>query len=625
LDYGYGGSDAALQAEVSDEETEAEQLLADVGPPRDSSMIAEGIDGSDPQVAPGQCDAATARTRDANIYGSLIKDRERLYAPNPTKPLGGLERAFPVVLRNSGDVEKAYRLEIACVGCRASFRQRSGDLPEYNEPTPKITVLDEFGNEIEIDNPEPFIIVPPKSQIARTVFVTGDQEPVKVNAYDEFNTLLATIQLANSLDEFRDPENCTSGNCSVATNELHNLELQTVDAYVLAVLSGQVGALNAYVVLGDGASSLIEWAVAGTGGDVDGDGVDDGVCCEGEDPPSYGSVIEYANKYLAFETINIETGDPSDPNANLLNANLLNAALLNANLLNANLLNANLLNANLLNANLLNGSPEDLTPLGGDDSPLVTTAVAGGCCEIPLLTTYGAVIMWHLSNPELSNANLLNANLLNEALLNANLLNLNLENANLLNANLLNANLLNANLLNANLLNANLLNANLLNANLLNPTVEAANLLNANLLNADLLNANLLNPSLVEQAVDGGCCVDDLGNQVTPTPGDVIIFALVNPEVINASLLNANLLNANLLNANLLNANLLNANLLNANLLNANLLNANLLNANLLNANLLNADLLNANLLNANLLNSSSRSDNWRANRSPHIRKRTRL
>jgi uncharacterized protein YjbI with pentapeptide repeats len=213
--------------------------------------------------------------------------------------------------------------------------------------------------------------------------------------------------------------------------------------------------------------------------------------------------------------------------------------------------------------------------------------------------------MWHLSNPELSNANLLNANLLNEALLNANLLNLNLENANLLNANLLNANLLNANLLNANLLNANLLNANLLNANLLNPTVEAANLLNANLLNADLLNANLLNPSLVEQAVDGGCCVDDLGNQVTPTPGDVIIFALVNPEVINASLLNANLLNANLLNANLLNANLLNANLLNANLLNANLLNANLLNANLLNANLLNADLLNANLLNANLLNSS--------------------
>jgi hypothetical protein len=168
LDYGYGGSDAALQAEVSDEETDTEQLLADVGPPRDSSMIAEGIDGSDPQVAPGQCDAATARTRDANIYGSLIKDRERLYAPNPTKPLGTLERAFPVVLRNSGDVEKAYRLEIACVGCRASFRQRSGDLPEYNEPTPKITVLDEFGNEIEIDNPEPFIIVPPKSQIART-------------------------------------------------------------------------------------------------------------------------------------------------------------------------------------------------------------------------------------------------------------------------------------------------------------------------------------------------------------------------------------------------------------------------------------------------------------------------
>ena len=577
--YSYGRADSALQADVSDKETDAEQLV-DFGPPRDSSMIAEGLDGTDNAI--GTCDAQTERTRDANIYGSLIKDRERLYAPNPTKPLGGLERAFPVVLRNSDDVAKSYRLEIDCVGCLASFRQRSLTTPEYNEPP--------------VGSPEPFIVVPPKSQIARTVFVTGDQDPVKVNAYDESNTLLATIKLANSPDQFRDPENCdpTTTDCSVASNELHNLELQTIDVHFLDLLTVGENDLDALAALNCtrddapddcdptiAASALINWAV-------------ENGCCDGENPPSLGSVIEFAVENLADETINIQDPANTTGDAALLNAALLNAALLNANLLNADLLNANLLNAALLNANLLNGSPTDLSVL---DPALTTQEVLKACCFIEVdeqqnpAPTVGSIIVWAYNNPDIINASLLNAALLN---------------ANLLNANLLNANLLNANLLNASLLNANLLNASLLNAALLNPTVEAAALLNANLLNADLLNASLLNPTLVEQAVDGGCCGDLTSEEAAAAAAvDVIIYAVGHPEIINASLLNASLLNANLLNANLLNANLLNANLLNANLLNANLLNANLLNADLLNANLLNANLLNANLLNADLLNAN--------------------
>jgi len=519
--------------------------VPETGPPRDRTQTAEGIDGSDPSAI-AMCVPSTERTRDSNIYGSLIKDQVRMYAPTPTKPLSGLQRAFVVAVSNSDFVPKTYDLNIiagSCSAgggnCQASFRQQPSFPPFAS------------GDAVTMEA----ITVPAKSTLARTVFVSGDQASVKVEARDG-SQLVATIQLANA-PQMSDPENCADLSCAVASNELHNIELQTVTASLLNSLMN-ADLLNANLL---NSTLLVDWAIAGG-------------CCVDEVPATVGSVIEYAVEKLPGETGVI---DPS-----LDNAALLNAALLNANLLNANLLNANLLNAALLNANLLNATAEDdLSVLDAD----LLAATAGCCGSNP---TIGDVIVYAV---ELVNANLLNANLLNAALLNVNLLN----------ANLLNANLLNANLLNANLLNADLLNAALLNANLLNPDIEAANLLNANLLNADLLNANLLNPTLVALATEGGCC----DSEATPTIGSVLIYAVGHPETINASLLNAALLNANLLNANLLNANLLNANLLNADLLNANLLNADLLNANLLNADLLNADLLNANLLNANLLNTA--------------------
>jgi len=519
--------------------------IPETGPLRDRTHTAEGIDGSDPSAI-AMCVPNTERTRDANIYGSLIKDQLRMYAPTPSKPLSGLQRAFVVAISNSDFVPKTYELNIiagSCSAggdnCQASFRQQ----PSF----PPFAAGDAVTMEA--------ITVPAKSTLARTVFVSGNQASVRVEARDG-GQLVATIQLANA-SQMSDPENCDEPTCAVASNELHNIELQTVTASLLNSLMN-ADLLNANLL---NSPLLVDWAMAGG-------------CCVDEDPATVGSVIEYAVENLPDESGVI------DPD--LDNAALLNAALLNANLLNANLLNANLLNAALLNANLLNATAEDdLSVLNAE----LLAATADCCGSNP---TIGDIIVFAV---DLVNANLLNANLLNAALLNVNLLN----------ANLLNANLLNANLLNANLLNADLLNAALLNANLLNPDIEAANLLNANLLNADLLNANLLNPTLVALATEGGCC----DSEPTPTIGSVLIYAVGHPETINAALLNAALLNANLLNVNLLNANLLNANLLNADLLNANLLNADLLNANLLNANLLNADLLNADLLNADLLNAN--------------------
>jgi uncharacterized protein YjbI with pentapeptide repeats len=570
------------------------QPIPETGPPRDSAMISEGLDGSDPDALPAQCEfdpdgeplpVTNERNRDSNIYGSLIKDQLRLYAPTPAKPLTGVVRAFVVALSNSDINPRTYDLQIIdgnCYAgaCKASFRQ--------NPSTPPYSTVDNPVVDSET------VTVPAKSTLARTVFIAGNQDPVIVQA-SEGGSPISTIRLGNA-PFFEDPENCPElptgpdPSCTVSSNELHNLELKTIDVYLLDLLTPG-DELDANTVLGD-ASSLVLWATGGIAGSIVGD---QGIppCCGDEESPSVGSVIEFAYENLANETVNIQ--DPSDllADAALLNAALLNAALLNANLLNASLLNASLLNANDVNASLLNYSPDNETYdpkydyglIGGTDGDLYTQAVGGGCClpegDKP---TIGNIVVWayfnlYLQDPE-TNASLLNAALLN---------------ANLLNANLLNASLLNASLLNASLLNASLLNASLLNAALLNPSVDAASLLNADLLNADLLNASLLNPTLVALAEEGGCCE---GTE-EPTAVDVIIYAVGHPDIINASLLNAALLNAALLNANLLNANLLNANLLNADLLNANLLNADLLNASLLNADLLNADLLNASLLNS--------------------------
>jgi uncharacterized protein YjbI with pentapeptide repeats len=542
----------------ADEMTEKPMLansrpIPETGPPRDNAMVSEGLDGSDPSAVPAVCSpgvptpVTNERSRDSNIYGSLIKDQVRLYAPTPSKPLGGVVRAFVVALSNSDVVPQTYDLEIVpgncnAAFCKASFRQQPSKPP--------------FGADVPT---ETGITVPPKSTLARTVFVAGDQDPVRVIASEGGNPV-ATIQLANA-PSFRDPENCEDSSCTVATSELHNLELQTIDPIFLASLVDP-DQLNANLL---NSPPLVQWAI-------------DAGCCDGEDPPTLGSVIDYAVENIGDVVGDIEMGTD--------NAALLNAALLNANLLNANLLNANLLNANLLNANLLNASPGDLGVLDPD-----LVAATTDCCGAT--PTIGDIIVYAFDP----------ANGINAALLNAALLNVNLLNANLLNANLLNANLLNANLLNANLLNAALLNLGVEAAALLNAGVEAGEVLATGLLNADLLNANLLNPTLVDLAIDGDCCGVSAYDPLNPPRiADVLVYAVGHPETINAALLNASLLNANLLNANLLNANLLNANLLNANLLNANLVDASGTNDSLLNADLINADFVNANLLNTSLV-----------------------
>jgi hypothetical protein len=98
---------------------------------RDSAMISEGLDGSDPDALPAQCEfdpdgeplpVTNERNRDSNIYGSLIKDQLRLYAPTPAKPLTGVVRAFVVALSNSDINPRTYE----AIATLVRVKRRSG-------------------------------------------------------------------------------------------------------------------------------------------------------------------------------------------------------------------------------------------------------------------------------------------------------------------------------------------------------------------------------------------------------------------------------------------------------------------------------------------------------------------
>jgi len=124
---------------------------------------AEGVEDffTDPSTA---CVPNQDRTRDANIYGSVIRDRLRLSSPVPTKPLSGILRAFPVAARNTSGQAKTYRLYIANqpganpVVHRASFRQKPDRAP-FPASIPPLLTED--------------MTIQPNSSAARTVFVVS--------------------------------------------------------------------------------------------------------------------------------------------------------------------------------------------------------------------------------------------------------------------------------------------------------------------------------------------------------------------------------------------------------------------------------------------------------------------
>jgi len=138
----------------------------------------EGVEDA-PADPFGTCVIQQDRTRDANIYGALVRDeRLRMSLPTQSKPLNSIQRAFPVALTNVNPEPLSYRLYIASQPAgstafnRASFRQQPSIPPFATPPT-----LAE-----RIEN----LSIPANSTFARTAFVNASDPAatVRINAYD---------------------------------------------------------------------------------------------------------------------------------------------------------------------------------------------------------------------------------------------------------------------------------------------------------------------------------------------------------------------------------------------------------------------------------------------------------
>jgi hypothetical protein len=153
----------AVGAAVPEQPAEPQELMAAAeSKPRRQSAAGIEDDYTNPEMFVCTPGTDADRTRDANIYGALIRDRLRLSTPVESRPLSGILRAIPFGVSNVEDVKKPYRLFIANqpasdpVWHRASFRQ-TPDRPPFPLDEPPIIVED--------------VVVPPNSSVARTVFV----------------------------------------------------------------------------------------------------------------------------------------------------------------------------------------------------------------------------------------------------------------------------------------------------------------------------------------------------------------------------------------------------------------------------------------------------------------------
>ena len=304
-------------ADDGDLGTVQESLVAfgsPVDPPRDTNKTSEGIVGTEDfagTCVPGQINPAQDRARDANIYGSLIRDRLRFYAPTPTKPLSGLQRTFPVGLANRNTTERRYYLIIAnqpCDDetiCRASWRQKPNG--------PLFVASDEEGFILPDIDEE--LTVPPNSTLARTLFMVGasEDDQVRVDVYD-----------ADACDA--DSEDCV----------------------VLASIT--LGGTN-----------------SGSAGALQQPEYDDSpICADISDPDERAACFSnLENELHNPELLNPELANPELANPELANPELLNPELLNPELLNPELLNPELANLGFENPELANpelANPELLNP-----------------------------------------------------------------------------------------------------------------------------------------------------------------------------------------------------------------------------------------------------------------------
>jgi predicted ester cyclase len=312
----------------------ADELAPAPAPLHDSTLTAEGIeDPVDP--FPVVCSPVDPqdRTRDANVYGSLVKDQLRLIAPTPSKPLTNLQRAFAVAIRNANTTEKSYRLRInsqpadAPLLGRASWRQLPAVGPFNTSPLPDV---------------EEDIVVPASSTFARTVFLVSNDLNASVNV------LAFDLSCANA----NPADYSVPGVCDV-------------------LASIRLG--------GQGTSGPLQQPnyVSPICDPVDPNCTDDVLQAELHNPELANPELlnpELANPELANpELLNPELANPELANPELLNPELANLGFQNPELANPELANPELANPELANPELAN--PELANAVLGDGTTWVDYTV----------------------------------------------------------------------------------------------------------------------------------------------------------------------------------------------------------------------------------------------------------
>jgi len=205
---------------------------------RPGELVAEDEPDDDPMLPNDIMFACSAgadysKARDSNVYSSLVRDEDSLVAPTPTKPLGTIQRMFPVILTNIDEfLAKDFCLEIAnqpldypSPGVEGNGLASFFQLPAY----PPF----QQGQQVELLD----VNVPAGSTASRAVFVTTREADsiITVNAYagacpvnqgDTFGPLVNSVRLAdgNLFNPVFCQENPTDPACDlVALNETHDI------------------------------------------------------------------------------------------------------------------------------------------------------------------------------------------------------------------------------------------------------------------------------------------------------------------------------------------------------------------------------------------------------------------
>jgi hypothetical protein len=185
----------------------------DYTPPISAST--SGVSLFDPSQPQPACRTGQAGMRNQNIYTSRITQGLLITSASNAKTLGTIQRSFPIVVSNSTNLLKTYRLTIANQpkGGKASFLQ----VPLAGLPDP-LTVLD--------------VHVGPGSSISRMVFVrsTDPNATVRVNV-DEVSAPGAAGILAGGLSGsiLLNPDPGNPANPDIANGELFNPDIANPD------------------------------------------------------------------------------------------------------------------------------------------------------------------------------------------------------------------------------------------------------------------------------------------------------------------------------------------------------------------------------------------------------------